>query len=353
VPAVNPAHQVFDAIFSKALLLAVEAVKTHDWKKEADSYVRMKLDVLDRSTRSWREEIARNDRDIDEKTWQIMGLVTRNERLRESLCGFQDATRTEHRRKAVEEHGEMIKMLGAGAIRALRCDGGNVEFETGKVEIDYDDFLHVLGPFRVELNLADGTVRITGVSGAPKVDGYAHPHVASGGTPCLGNMAPVIAKTLGAGDVVGAIGTTLEFLRSYNHGNGYVDLMRWNPDYEDEDEKYERCYENSACHDCVVCGDEACPYRDGSEHRCWENADTQQCIDCGDCSYRDTAITNCREEHEPWECTECMRSCTWAGDTASCHEADRCGDCPLNACRHHPDHAKDNDDAQGAEPQAA
>jgi hypothetical protein len=103
----------------------------------------------------------------------------------------------------------------------------------------------------------------------------------------------------------------------------------------------------------VVCGDEACPYRDGSEHRCWENADTQQCIDCGDCSYRDTAITNCREEHEPWECTECMRSCTWAGDTASCHEADRCGDCPLNACRHHPDHAKDNDDAQGAEPQAA
>ena len=282
-----------------------------------------------------------------------MGLVTRNERLREALAGFQDHTRMEHRRKAVEEHASMITMLGAGAIRTLRCDGGQVEFETGQVAIDYDDYEYVLGPYRVELNLAEGSVRITGLHGAPKIDGYCHPHVASGGTPCLGNMAPVIAKTLGSGDVVGAIGTVLEFLRAYNHGNGYVDLMRWNPDWEDEDEKFERCYDNSAAHDCVVCGDEACPYREGAEHRCWENSDTRDCIDCGDCSYRDTAIQNCREEHDCWTCTECERSCPHAGDTADCHEQDRCGDCPLTECRHHPDPAKDNDAEPEAEAAAA
>lgn len=354
VPTVNPAHQVFDEIFTKALPVAIRNVREHDWKTEADTYVRMKLDVLDRSTRSWKEEVARNDRNIDEKSWEIMGLVSRNERLREALAGFQDTTRMQHRRRALEEHGEMVKMLGVGAIRNLQCDGGEVGFETGKVTIDYDDYEYVLGPYRVELNLAEGTVRITGISGAPKVDGYTHPHVASGGTPCLGNMAPVIAKTLGVGDVVGAIGTVLEFLRSYNHGNGYVDLMRWNPDWEDEDDRFESCYENSSSHECVVCSDSDCPYRDGAEHRCWENHDQGDCIDCGDCSYRDTAVQNCHEEHEPWECTECSRSCPWAGDLRECrdsHGGDRCGDCPVDSCQFHPD--KENDDEPEAETRAA
>ena len=354
-PTVNPAHQLFDAFFSKALPIAIANVREHDWKSEADAYVRMKLDILDRSTRTWKEELQRNDRSIDEKTWEIMGLVTRNERLREALSGFQDSTRMQLRRKAVEEHGEMVKMLGAGSIRNLHCDGGVVEFETGKVTIDYDDYEYTLGPFKVTLELGEGTVRITGLPGCTKIEGYTHPHVASGGTPCLGNMAPVIAKTLGAGDVVGAIGTVLEFLRSYNHGNGYIDLMRWNPDYEDEDSKFESCYDNSAAHDCVCCGDEACPYRDGAEHRCWENHDQADCIECGDCSYRDTAIQNCREEHsnDPWTCTECSRGCSYAGDTAECQAAERCDDCPLKDCRHNPNHEKENDEEPGAEPQAA
>ena len=217
-----------------------------------------------------------------------------------------------------------------------------MEFETGNVTIDYGDYAYVLGPFKVALELADGTVRITGLPGCTKVEGYCHTHVASGGTPCLGNMAPVIAKTLGAGDVVGAIGTVLEFLRSYNHGNGYIDLMRWNPDYENEDSKFESCYDNSAAHDCVVCGDEGCPYRDGAEHRCWENHDQADCIECGDCGYRDTAITNCREEHQPWECTECSRACSYAGDVSECHTAERCHECPLDDCQHHP--GKENDE---------
>ncbi len=353
-PTVNPAHQVFDAIFGQALPLALQNLRAHDWRSETDAYVRMKLDVLDRSTRDWREEIARNDRTVDEKTWEIMGLVTRNERLREALSGFQDATRMQHRRRAAEEHGEMVKMLGAGAIHNLRCTDGQVDFETGVVTIDYDDFDYALGPFRVELNLAESAVRITGMPGCPKVDGYSHPHVASGGTPCLGNMAPIIAKTMGAGDVVGAIGTVLEFLRSYNHGNGYVDLMRWNPDWQDDDDKHESCFDNSSSHDCVVCSDSDCPYRDGAENRCWENHDRQECIDCGDCGYRDTAIQQCREEHEgtPWTCTECTSSCSFAGDLSECHDShggDRCGDCPLTECHHHPQEAKDDDDVPEAE----
>jgi hypothetical protein len=332
-------HAVFDAIFSNALPVALKNIREHDWSEARDSYVRMKLDTLDRSVRSWKEEIQRNERDAEEKTWQIAGLVSRNERLREALGQFEDSTRMQQKRKAVEEHGEMVKMLQAGSIFNLRFESGEVHFETGKVEIDFEDYAYVLGPFHVEMTLADASLNIKGLKGCAKVDGYSHPHVASSGVPCLGNIAPVIAKTLGMGDVVGAIGTVLEFLRAYNDGNGYVDLRRWNPDWEDDDDRFESCFENSSCHDCVVCGDEGCQYRDGAESRCWENHEIEECIECGDCSYRDRAIENCRRDHEPWECTTCPRSCTWAGDLRECHDSHdggRCPDCPEDTCNYNP-----------------
>jgi hypothetical protein len=301
--------------------------------------------------RSWREEVQRNERDVEEKTWQITGLVSRNERLREALAQFEDSTKAQQKRKAVEEHGEMVKMLQAGSIFNLRIESGEVHFETGKVEIDFDDYRYELGPFHVEMTLADASLNIKGLRGASKVDGYSHPHVASSGVPCLGNMAPVIAKTLGMGDVVGAIGTVLEFLRAYNDGNGYVDLRRWNPDFEDDDDKYESCFESSSCHDCVVCSDDGCPYADGAPSRCWENHDVSDCIECGDCSYRDRAIESCREDHDPWECTTCERSCTWAGDLLACkesHDGSRCGGCPEVTCQFNPKKTGD-DDAEGGE----
>jgi hypothetical protein len=338
-PSINPAHKVFDAIFSHALPLALRNIREYDWKTEAESYVRAKLEVLDRSIRSWREEIQRNDRDLEDMTWKITGLASRNERLREALAGFENHTRMEHRRRAVEEHGALLRMLASGAIRNLLCSSDSLEFQCGPVTIDDGDYEYALGPYRVTMDLADGTLRIFGLRGCTTVDGYSHPHVSTSGIPCLGNMAPVIAKTLGTGDVVGAVGTILEFIRSYSHGNAYIELRRWNPDYEDDEDRFESCYDNSPCHDCVVCGDDACPYRDGSERRCWENHEPADCIACGDCGYRETAIENCRSDHSCWECTECEQSgCPYAGDVRACHEENRCDECPLTDCRHHPSH---------------
>jgi len=161
-------------------------------------------------------------------------------------------------------------------------------------------------------------------------------------------MGPLIAKSMGTGNLVEAVMTIVEFLRSYNHGGGYVDLRRWDPDWEDDDDRYESCYDGSSSHDCVVCSDDGCPYRDGCEHRCWENSDTRTCIQCGDCSYRDTAIADCRSDHEPWECTECTTSCPWAGDLIACrdsHDGERCGDCPIADCKYH----KVNKDDEGGQ----
>lgn len=353
-PSVNPAHQVFDTIMSWALPLAIANIHAHDWQAEAAEFTRMKMELLDRSMRDWRDQIARNEREVEDKTWEIRNLVTAAQRLREALEGFQAHTRMQHRRRAAEEHAELVRLQASGAIRNLRCQADGIEFECGPMTIDHDDRDFVLGPYRVSVNLPEASFRVTGMPGCPKIEGYVHPHIGSGGTPCLGNAGPMLAKTLGTGDVVGGVQTILEFLRSYSDGNGYVDLRRWDPDYEDDDDRYQRCFDNSSCHDCVVCNDYDCPWRDGAEGRCWDYHDARDCIECGDCGYRDTAVENCRAEHDCWECTECEQSgCPHAGDIRGCHDEERCGECPLTGCRHHPSRNKDNDGAAGDEPAPA
>jgi hypothetical protein len=240
----------------------------------------------------------------------------------------------------VEEHGQLVRLMQAGSVSNLTTSApGKVTFEAGRVDIEFEDYTYRLGPFQVEMDLTNASLRIQGLRGAPKIDGHPHPHVAPSGTPCLGNMAPVIAKTLGKGDVVAAVSVVLEFLRSYSEGNGYVRIEKWNPDYEDEDNRYQSCWESVAPHDCVGCDDWDCPYRDGADRRCYENTETNECIECGDCSFSERAIENCRDEHDVWECVECTRSCTWARDERKCHEShhgDVCVGCPRTQCAFNP-----------------
>jgi len=348
------ANKFFDLVFSQAMPLLNEAIKDHDWTDEAAEYVRTKMSALDRSVRTWREELVRNEREIDEKTWQIASLVGRNERLREAMSGFEDITKAHLKRKAGEEHAELVRMLKAGSIRSLTMSGTTVDVETCPLEVEYDGHAFLLGPFHVALNLVDGTIRIVPVGNAPKADGYCHPHVASNGSPCLGNMAPVFARLLGAGDVLGAVATSLEFLRSYNHGNGYIDLRRWDPDWESDDDRFERCYEDASRHECAVCSDDGCPYRDGAERRCFDDTSFMDCIECADCRFHQDAINECRLRHEeqPWGCTDCTASCPHAGDLEACydgHQGERCSACPNTECSKR---ENDNDQAADADPVA-
>ena len=340
LPNGNPAHGVFEYIFSRAMPVLISNIQSYDWKHESEEYVRMKLALVDRSISDWRGEIHNNQNAIEDKTFEIMGLVTRNERLRESMKVFEDSTRMTQRHKAAEEHAAFVGMMKSGALRDIEVSDSSILFITGTAVIDYDGYRYELGPFRVNLGLADGKVMINPTEAAHVENDYAHPHVSDSGRPCLGNMAPVIAKALGMGDVTGAVTAILEYLRAYNPHDAYQRIERWDPDWEDEENRYDSCYDNSAAHDCVVCGDEGCPYRDGAEARCYENHEIMDCIECGDCGYRDTAIAACHEEHGPQKCVECDQSCDWAGDEQACHdshEGDLCGDCTIESCRFHPE----------------
>ncbi len=347
----KPANLLFETIFSELLPLAVDHVRQHDWKAEAEEYARRKMTVLDRSIQGWRDDMRRNETQIDDKTWEITGLVAKNERLRESLAHFNQTTLMQQRRHAIQEHEQLVRLVQAGTLRTFSLQSGCLEFETGEMDVLFDGNIFRMGSFSVRLGLTDGTINIFGLQGSRKVDGYCHPHVSSSGSPCLGNMAPILAQDLGSGRLVEAVTGLLEFLRSYNHGGGYIDIRRWDPDWEDDDDRYDSCYDGSSSHDCAVCSDDGCPYHDGAENRCFENSHTDTCIECGDCSFRRHAIDSCRESKDPWECTECTTSCPWAGDVTACqdtHDGERCKECPVETCKYHRTDDKDDERGQQA-----
>ena len=233
-------------------------------------------------------------------------------------------------------------------IKCPKCGKVYEDWHRASFNLDLDDFDDIgwdgyrfeFGPFRVGLDLAIGKITINPTDSAHVENGYAHPHVSGSGTACLGNMAPIIAKSLGLGDVTGAVTTILEFLRSYNPHDAYQRIERWDPQWEDDDDRFESCYDNSTSHECVICGDEGCPFSDGAEARCYEHQEWSDCISCGDCGYRETAMSACHEDRGPQACVECDQSCDWAGDAQACrdsHDEDLCEEYSVESCRFHPE----------------
>ena len=349
----NAAHAVFDAIFAEAMPVVLANIKEYGWQHEVEEYARTRVGLVDGCLRRWREELSENLRQVDEKTWEIAGLVTKSERLRDSLAAYEEHTRPSLRRRANEEHGELVKLMGSGVIRSLHAITNGVELVTDAIEVMHRGRGYELGPFRVELQLNDHGVHIYGMSGAELSDGYWHPHVSTGGIPCLGNMGSLIAKTMGAGDVVGTITTLLEFLRSYNHGEGYTSLSTWDPEYEESTTRYDSCYEDSGRRECATCDDGDCPYRDGAEQRCAEDHDRDECIECRRCSHHQQARQNCREDHASQECVTCSVDCTHAGEEVDCydtHDGESCEVCRVEACSHrNPNPSEGGDHDEGDE----
>jgi hypothetical protein len=333
----NPANKIFDAICSKAMPLLSINIKEYDWFEEREKYSQLKLKALQDAVQKWESDIRNNQDEIESKTWEIDDLVKKNEQLRTAIESINENTRMMLKRKADDEHQSLVKMLLSGGIRDLDIISTGLSFKTPVVEIEFEDYCYELGPFCVEIPFTGDRIKIKGLDKSRIIDGYAHPHISGDGTPCLGNAGPIIAKLLGTGDMVGAVNTILEFLRSYSKGNAYLRLEKWNPDWEDDEDRFEACYEGSSSYDCVCCGDDSCPFREEAEQRCYENTETYICIACGECSMSETAIEQCRDNHSNWECVACKRDCKYAQDEAECfesHNGEDCPGCTVNTCSH-------------------
>jgi hypothetical protein len=345
----RPANKLADLVFSQAFPLALHHIRTYDWQAEREQYTRLKLASRDRLLSEWDKAVRVNEEAIQDKVWEVESLTRKNAELRARIRTSRMVVRRRLERDAVEEHVQLVQLLGR-SLRSIRHDDGKLQVVTMPIAIDYEGHTYEFGCFRLEIPQGNGRLVILGEEPDRKVEGYSHPHLATDGTPCLGNIGTRVAQLLGDGQVVPVVILLLEFLRSYNPDNPYLRIEKWDPDWEEDDEKYESCYQNASLRDCAICTDDACPYQEDGSRRCYEEADTRECIACGRCSMHEDAIETCRDSHEPWECVQCDDRCQWAGDADACHdsaEAGYCAGCPHEECDYH--HEEENDEDEHGE----
>jgi hypothetical protein len=332
----HPGNKVADLIFTQALVIAQRNIRRYDWKNETREYTSHVLAARQKIVEEWRTAHRQNERNIEEKSWEIQKLARKNGELRQRIKTHEQLTSKRIERKAREDHSGLIRLLGRG-LGSIDVVNGVLRTITAPVKIDWCGVTYEMGRYVISIPLGEGRLTIKPLDDN-EVEGYPHPHVASDGAPCLGNLGATIAQLLGEGEHFQLVTTLLEFLRSYNPDNPYLRLERWDPDWQDEDDRYESCYDDASLSDCATCGDWDCSHRDGAERRCYEHTDTDDCIACGGCDRHQDAMHYCRENHSFHECVTCDQGCTFAGDEEACYEAhsgELCNDCPNEDCQHH------------------
>ena len=343
----NAINRIFDQLAALALNRAVEYIRAYDWREEKARFAGVMTRALDRSIDRMTADISDNDWSIETKTNEVIELVRKNAELRECAEAIKATGYERRQENAFRSFAEMMK-LTPRAYRSITFDETDLTAETGPVQIDHEGATYDLGRFRIEIGFASDTLEIHNLVPDRIIDGYHHPHVNSSGNPCLGNISLSLAKLLTAKQYVPALILTHQFLCSYSADNPYIKIERWDPDWVDDDDDYETCYENASTQVCIDCSRDGCPWWDDRYERCREFAELERCLECKDCDEWETLVENCREDKQPWECVTCgTNGCQWAGDERACrdsHNAEDCPDCDQTDCQYYPEPEEENDD---------
>ena len=342
-PTGNPGNKVAALVFDQAFAIAVGNIRRYDWKKEQQAYLQSVYTAWQKSVTELTQNLHQNERSLEQMSWDIRTLARKNAEFRQQLRHHNLFTRKRLERKARDDHATLVRMLGRG-LKSFRIDDGFLHASTFPISIEWHGTRYDMGQYVISIPIGDGRLRITSTDGS-EVEGYSHPHIASDGAPCFGNIGGTVAQLLGEGEYCQVVVLMLEFLRSYNSDNPYLRIERWDPDWEDDEDRYESCYDNASLSDCATCNDWDCHHREGAERRCYEHSDTDDCISCGGCDHHRDAMNDCRDNQNCYECVTCTRECAFAGDVEACfdsHSGELCPDCPNTDCTHHEE--TDNED---------
>jgi hypothetical protein len=329
---------VFDRVVAPALAGIAAHVATYGWLPERRLFAERRARGLVTRVGQLRQNVALNDRYIEEKTYEIARLARKNQELREQARFFESVTDIRIRREAEREFVSLMDLVPQ-AFEHVAVEDDRLVAQTYPIRIPSDEGDYDLGSFQIAIQFDSDEVRITKTTGE-KPDGYPHPHVSTSGVPCFGNIGPGLMKLLVEGQYAAALAVLRQFLGSYNRADAYIKLEHFDPDWADV--RFDRCYETVSSDDCVDCEDTDCPYHADRFERCWENrrddADgLTACIRCRECSYHENAERSCRESAPIRQCIDCQLPCSFANadtDMEDCRgdSPEICADCAAGAC---------------------
>lgn len=233
--------------------------------------------VSDRK-RELSSELRENSYELERLSLQVMQLARTIETSRHLLEMFQHSPEW-IRKRANRTFVDLMKLVPA-VYASFRFEDESVVGVTHAIDIEYDGYTYHFDPFEVEVNLRQGKVFIGGGS---NVNGYVHPHVTDEkSNVCWGNIGHLVSRLAGELDLFGLFQLVHSFLSSYNSGDPYQKIERWDPDYEepsDEEEPYcsycddyghtisecDSCWWCDHCNEYVDHDEEDCPNRPKDE----------------------------------------------------------------------------------------
>jgi len=331
------AVKVLGRALEAALPMAKAVFEEEVLDKETDRYVALKATAATERLESSRQELRTSEVAIrrleDDLRLQYRHLT----RAREEVVLLEAHTLPAIKRRARSEITRLRGMVPL-ALQAVKVEGDRLMVTTHPVDINHDGIGYEMGRYCLTIDIRTRQIRIRALD--REVRGYGHPHVNSGGEPCLGSMASPVADMLARQDYFALVVGLQEYLRSYNPASPYLELEHWNPDFSDS-RRWDDCLEDASISDCVECSDSDCLYWDSRHDRCWEAVDElTDCIRCEACNWAEDARRLCREQHSPQECFDCdTTACDYAGDEDVCHGAHAgaaCPNCNHEHCSHHP-----------------
>lgn len=248
---------------------AVKSVECTDWEAACRAIRSQLLGGLDEKILSNQTQVNVLEKElqmIDNSTHQLRTLILEHKRELERLERLKGDETPETRKMIDKTIDEIMQLRKSGAFIDIRFTATAVEAVTGDIYIHNTPALsgrgagsdgigwYAMGRYRIAMPYNGRTPSITLLEESNHSrcsdTQYPHPHVAGGGSPCLGNLGTPLKKFLQAGEYALALSALYEFLGTWSHKNPYMSLEAgWEkvdpPEKEHvEKEKEEKTKEN-------------------------------------------------------------------------------------------------------------
>jgi len=266
-------------------------------------------------------ELRENESEAEQAYYKIVECERKKPIIREELDFLKKLAEIKEPRLFRVQAHTLVELEASGQFTSIVIAGdGKLSATTSPIIIEHDGWRFPMGRYVINLELS-GDIIIEALDPHNNAE-HPHPHVATDGRPCLGNIRGDIPKMLGALRIAEALQTLHAFLCEYNPDGPYEKIGHFDPtgEYQDEDENPcddcdERCStycifdcgNNDGQYDCQDCYD----YRtDYCYLECHYNEDFSRFKPCDDCE--DLGTEHCYlecEYNEEWQLRNPCNSC--------------------------------------------
>lgn len=259
-----------EKVLKQALPSAIQYA--HDYREEI--FKKAYTSAVSLRVREYQERLDDNESKIETKARELLELRRKIHTDRSALKALE-GTRGQWNRKAEREF-QHLRTLVPNLYKEINLEDGQLAAFTHPVSIFFEGHNYHLGSYKVIIDFESGNLTIDNLT--DKLDEYDHPHI-DHGVGCLGNISDGVIRLLGELELFGALQMIHTFLYSYNSGNAFINIEKWEPEYNEEN-RYEVCHVENRSYQCVECGDRDCPFYDDAFEDCFEDSTLDDCINC-------------------------------------------------------------------------